>query len=185
LLVGGNPLTAVLGLVAFTSYVWAYTPMKRVSGAALWVGAVPGALPPLMGWTTATGRLDAPGLALFGILFIWQLPHFLAIALYRSEDYAHAGFRVLPLSVGVAATRWHIIGWTVGLVGVSILPFTFHVVGGWYLAAALLLGGWFLGRTLFGYQAAAPRPWARSVFLVSLLYLTGLFAALALDHWLA
>jgi protoheme IX farnesyltransferase len=182
LLYGANPLTAVLGLVAFASYVWAYTPLKRVSGIALWVGAVPGAMPPLMGWTTATGRLDAPGLALFAILFVWQLPHFLAIALYRAEDYGAAGIRVLPLSVGAAATRWHIIGWTVVLVASSLLPVPFGV-GGWlYCAAAVLLGGWFLGRTLVGYRAEAPRPWARSVFLVSLVYLTGLFAALAVDH---
>jgi protoheme IX farnesyltransferase len=184
LLVGANPLTALLGFVAFVSYVWAYTPMKRVSGAALFVGAVPGAMPPLMGWTTATGRLDAPGLALFAILFIWQLPHFLAIALNRADDYAHAGFRVLPLSVGVRATRWHIIGWTAALVATSLLPVRFAVAGRFYLVAALLLGGWFLGRALIGFQATAPRPWARKVFLVSLIYLTGLFGALAVDHWI-
>jgi protoheme IX farnesyltransferase len=184
LLVGANPLTAVLGLVAFASYVWAYTPLKRVSGVALFVGAVPGAMPPLMGWTTATGRLDAPGLALFAILFIWQLPHFLAIALYRAEDYAAAGIRVLPLSVGVLATRWHIIVYTVALVVVSVLPVPFGVAGRWYLAAARILGAWFLGRALVGFRPAAPRPWARSVFLVSLVYLTGLFGALAVDHWL-
>jgi protoheme IX farnesyltransferase len=182
LLIGANPLTAVLGLVAFASYVWAYTPLKRVSGAALFVGAVPGALPPLMGWTTATGRLDAPGLALFAILFVWQLPHFLAIALYRAEDYATAGFRVLPLSIGVIATRWQIALYTAVLVAVSVLPFWSGVAGGLYLAAALGLGGWFLYRALFGFQATTPRPWARAVFVVSLFYLTGLFAALAIDH---
>jgi protoheme IX farnesyltransferase len=182
LLLGANPLTAALGLLAFASYVWAYTPLKRVSGAALFVGAVPGAMPPLMGWTAATGRLDAPGLALFGILFVWQLPHFLAIALYRAEDYASAGIRVLPLSVGVAATRWQILVWTAALVIISVLPVRFAVAGRWYLAAALLLGGWFLARALAGFGAAPPRRWARSVFLASLVYLTGLFAALALDH---
>jgi protoheme IX farnesyltransferase len=182
LLIGANPLTAVLGFVAFASYVWAYTPLKRISGAALFVGAVPGAMPPLMGWTTATGQLDAPGLALFGILFVWQLPHFLAIALYRFEDYTGAGFRVLPASIGVVATRWHIAAWTAALVVVSLLPFRFAVAGGLYLAAAIGLGAWFLGRSLIGFRAAAPRPWAKSVFLVSLVYLTGLFAALAIDH---
>jgi protoheme IX farnesyltransferase len=184
LLVGANPLTALLGVIAFASYVWAYTPLKRVSGAALFVGAVPGALPPLMGWTTATGRLDAPGLALFGILFIWQLPHFLAIALYRLDDYAGAGFQVLPMSVGVQGTRRQIIAWTVALVAVSLLPVQFAVAGRLYLAAALLLGAWFLLRAVRGFQAAEPRAWARSVFLVSLVYLTGLFGALAVDHWL-
>jgi len=181
LLLGANPLTAVLGLVAFASYVWAYTPLKRVSGGALFVGAVPGAMPPLMGWTAATGQLDAPGLALFAILFVWQLPHFLAIALYRAEDYAAAGFRVLPMSVGVVATRWHILVYTVALVAVSLLPVPLGVAGRWYLAAAAILGAWFLARTASGFRAA-PKPWARSVFLGSLIYLTGLFVALAVDH---
>jgi protoheme IX farnesyltransferase len=184
LLLGANPLTAVLGLVAFASYVWAYTPLKRVTGAALFVGAVPGAMPPLMGWTAATGKLDAPGLALFAILFVWQLPHFLAIALYRAEDYAGAGFRVLPMSVGVAATRWHILVWTIALVAVSLLPVQFQMSGRWYLAGATVLGAWFLGKTAIGFRAATPKPWARSVFLASLLYLTGLFGALGVDHWL-
>ena len=185
LLVGANPLTALLGVIAFASYVWAYTPLKRVSGAALFVGAVPGAMPPLMGWTTATGRLDGPGLALFAILFVWQLPHFLAIALYREQDYARAGFQVLPMSVGVAATRWHIVAWTGALVAVSLLPVPFGVAGRIYLAAALLLGGWFLARAVRGFRAVEARAWARSVFLVSLVYLTGLFGALAVDRWLS
>ena len=87
---GSNPLTGLLGLLAFGSYVVVYTPLKRHSGAALFVGAVPGALPPLMGWTAVTGRLDAPGLALFAILFLWQIPHFLAIATYRMQRLRHA-----------------------------------------------------------------------------------------------
>ena len=91
---------------------------------------------------------------------------------------------MLPLSVGVTATRWHIIVWTAALVVASLLPVRFDVAGRWYLAAALLLGAWFLGRALVGFRAATPRPWARSVFLVSLVYLTGLFGALAADHWL-
>ena len=88
-------------MLAVSGYVAVYTPLKRVSGAAVFVGAVPGALPPLMGWTAVTGRLDAPGLALFGVLFLWQIPHFLAIATYRGADYARAGFKVLPLTVSV------------------------------------------------------------------------------------
>ena len=99
---GSNLLTGLLGLLAFGGYVAVYTPLKRTSAAALFVGAVPGALPPLMGWTAVTGRLDAPGLALFAILFLWQIPHFLAIAIYRAADYARAGFKVLPLTVSAA-----------------------------------------------------------------------------------
>jgi protoheme IX farnesyltransferase len=183
LLVGANVLTAALGLLAFVSYVWVYTPLKRVSGAALFVGAVPGALPPLMGWTTTTGRLDAGGAALFAILFLWQVPHFLAIALYRSEDYARAGVRVLPLSQGPAATRWHIVLSTAALVAVSLLPTPLGVAGPLYLVAAALLGVGFFAVTLGGFRARALAGWARSVFLASLLYLTALFAALALGHF--
>jgi protoheme IX farnesyltransferase len=182
LLVGGNLLTAALGVLAFVSYVWIYTPLKRVSGAALFVGAVPGALPPLMGWTAATGRLDAGGLSLFAILFLWQIPHFLAIALYRSDDYARAGVRVLPLSQGVAATRWHIVISSIALVLASLLPGRLGVAGPIYVLAAGLLGGGFVAVTLGGFRTREPRAWARSVFLASLLYLTALFAALALAH---
>src|SRR4029078_12573166 len=102
---GSNLLTGLLGLLAIGGYVAVYTPMKRTSGAALFVGAVPGALPPLMGWTAVTDRLDWPGLALFGVLFLWQIPHFLAIATYRGADYARAGFKVLPLTVSLRTTR--------------------------------------------------------------------------------
>src|SRR5439155_3385439 len=82
-----NALTALLALVALVTYVGVYTPMKQRSGLALFVGAVPGAIPPLMGWTAVTGRLETGGLALFAILFCWQLPHFLAISIYLADDY--------------------------------------------------------------------------------------------------
>jgi heme o synthase len=185
LLLGANLLTAALGLLAFASYVWAYTPLKRVSGAALFVGAVPGAMPPLMGWTTATGHLDVTGLVLFGILFLWQVPHFLAIAVYRAEDYAAAGFRVLPASVGMAVTRWTIVVFTAALAAVAVLPAPLGAASTAYLVAALVLGAGFLAWAMVGFGAravAAPGRWARSLFLASLVYLTLLFAALALDR---
>ena len=110
---GSNLLTGLLGLLAVGGYVAIYTPLKRTSAAALFVGAVPGALPPLMGWTAVTGHLDAPGLALFAVLFLWQIPHFLAIATYRGADYARAGFKVLPLAVSVRATRATIVAFSI------------------------------------------------------------------------
>src|SRR5688572_25744505 len=82
-----NPLTGLLAAIALVSYVWVYTPLKQKSWTALLVGAVPGALPPLMGWTAATGKLELPGLVLFAVLFVWQIPHFIAIALFRQDDY--------------------------------------------------------------------------------------------------
>ena len=118
LFLAGNALTGILAGVAFFSYVAIYTPMKRQSPAALFVGAIPGAIPPLMGWTAATGRLDAPGLVLFAILFLWQIPHFLAIAIFRAEDYAA---RRLPgaaaAGVGERATRIYILVFSVGAGG--------------------------------------------------------------------
>src|SRR6185312_1895018 len=93
---GVNPLTAMLAALANVIYVLAYTPLKQRSHLALEVGAIPGAMPPLLGWTAATNRVDAAGLVLFAILFFWQLPHFHAIALFRREEYARAGLQVLP-----------------------------------------------------------------------------------------
>lgn len=184
LLLAGNALTGILGGLAFVGYVAIYTPMKRTSAAALFVGAVPGALPPLMGWTAVTGRIDAGALALFGILFLWQIPHFLAIALYRSEDYGRAGFEILPLVVGERPTRVVIVAFTAALVATSLLLEPLHIAGLLYSAVAALLGAAFIAWGVAGLRKAASRVWARSLFLASLVYLTLLFVALVLDHTL-
>lgn len=182
MLLGANPLTAGLGLLAFVLYVWVYTPLKRRSSSALFVGAIPGALPPLMGWTAATGRMDTPGLVLFAILFLWQIPHFLAIALYRAQDYAAAGFRVLPLAHGELATRLHIVAFSVALVFSTALLMPLRVAGCPFLVTSILLGGAFVAWGLHGFRTSETRAWARSLFLVSIIYLTLLFAALAIDR---
>jgi heme o synthase len=182
LFLGANLLTGILGLLAFVSYVWMYTPLKRRSSSALFVGAVPGALPPLMGWTVATGRIDAGGLALFAVLFLWQIPHFLAIALYRAQDYARAGIRVLPATQGERAARVHILVWSVALVGSTLLLWPLGVAHGLYLVVAVVLGALFIAWAAAGFCTATPRPWAKSLFLYSILYLTLLFVALAVDH---
>src|SRR4029453_14479278 len=100
-----NLITAALGLLALLVYVGVYTPMKQRSHWATWVGAVPGAMPALMGWTAATGRIEPAGLAGVGVLFFWQIPHFLAIAMYRQRDYDAAGLKTLPGQHGLAAAR--------------------------------------------------------------------------------
>jgi heme o synthase len=182
---GGNLLTGILGLAALGSYVAVYTPLKRHSAIALFIGAVPGALPPLMGWTAATGRLDAPGLALFAILFLWQIPHFLAIAIYRAADYARAGFKVLPLAISVRATRVTIVLFSVGLVAATIVLQPLHVAGPVYLACAALLGAGFIGWAAAGFRRAAQNAWARSLFFYSIIYLTLLFVAIVVDRTLA
>jgi protoheme IX farnesyltransferase len=182
LLLAGNALTGILGGLAFVGYVAIYTPMKRSSAAALFVGAVPGALPPLMGWTAVTGRIDAGALTLFGILFLWQIPHFLAISLYRSEDYGRAGFEILPISVGEKTTRVVIAVFTAALVATSLLLGPLHVAGALYSVTAALLGATFIALGLAGLRRAASRVWARSLFFASLVYLTLLFAALIIDR---
>jgi protoheme IX farnesyltransferase len=182
---GSNLLTGLLGMLAVAGYVAVYTPLKRTSAAALFVGAVPGALPPLMGWTAVTGRLDAPGLALFAVLFLWQIPHFLAIATYRGADYARAGFKVLPLTVSVRATRAIIVLFSMGLVAATIVLEPLHVAGPRYALIATLLGAVFIGWAAAGFRRAAENRWARSLFVYSIVYLTLLFVALAIDRTVA
>jgi protoheme IX farnesyltransferase len=182
LFLGGNLLTGVLGFVALGSYVAVYTPLKRHSGAALFVGAIPGAIPPLMGWTTVTDRIDPPGLVLFAILFLWQIPHFLAIAIYRASDYARAGFKVLPAAISERATRMTIVGFSVVLVAATILLEPLRVAGLRYEIAATLLGAILIAWSVAGFRRSSDRGWARSLFLFSIVYLTLLFVALAMDR---
>ena len=177
---GTNPLTAALGALALFSYVFVYTPMKTRSAWALGVGAIPGALPPLMGWTAVTGRLDAPGLVLFAILFLWQLPHFIAIALTLKHDYARAGMKTVPEVFGDRCARAQAAAYTAVLVPVSLSLVSLHVAGTFYAVAASVLGAAFLGWSLQGLRRDPGPRWSRVEFVLSLVYLTGLFGALCL-----
>ena len=181
LALGANLLTAGLGLVALVSYVLAYTPLKARTSLSMLVGAVPGALPPLMGWTAVTGQIDAGGYVLFAILFLWQIPHFIAIALFRKDEYAAAGLKSVPLERGDDSSRLQIVLYLVALVPMTLLPFQLRIAGGWYLGVAVVLGLSFLGLGAMGLFRQLGRTWARQTFLFSLLYLAGLFAALMLD----
>jgi protoheme IX farnesyltransferase len=172
-----NLVTAALGLLALVLYVGVYTPMKQHSHWATWVGAVPGAMPALMGWTAATGRIDLPGLAVFGVLFFWQIPHFHAIAVVRQRDYAAAGLKTLPGTHGIAAARRHIAGYLVVQVAVSLSLWPLGVAGLPYLVIACVLGAGVLIQGATGLVDGGPR-WARSVFLASIIYLPVLFAAM-------
>jgi protoheme IX farnesyltransferase len=121
-----NGLTGLLAFIAAALYLYAYTPMKRKSELAVYVGAIPGALPPVMGWTAVTGKIDLMAITLFLILFIWQLPHFLAISLYHAEDYDAAGIKVYPnLKRGLQITKIGIFFFTLLLFGTSLLPSIF------------------------------------------------------------
>ncbi len=176
-----NPLTGLLAAIALVSYVWIYTPMKQVSPAALLVGSIPGAMPPLMGWTAATGSLEAPGIVLFGILFLWQLPHFLAIAMFRKAEYAKAGIQVMPAVRGVPKTKIHAALYAGALVPVSLLLVPLGIAGTTYLWVVGLAGVAFAALCVAGLRREAGNRWARAVFLASLVYLPLLFAALAFD----
>ncbi len=173
-----NPATGLLGAFALVSYVGVYTPLKRKTTLSLPIGAVPGAIPPLLGWTAVTGRVGLPGLLLFGILFLWQLPHFLAIATFRREDYGRAGLKVLPIERGDRVTRIHIVVQLVALLGVTFALALTGVGGRLYIVSAGLLGAIFLGFGLWGLRAEAGNRWARGLFAVSIVYLVLLFAAL-------
>jgi protoheme IX farnesyltransferase len=181
LAVATNVLTSLLGLTALAIYVLAYTPLKARTWTAMLVGAVPGALPTLMGWTAATGSIALPGLLLFAILFLWQIPHFLAIALFCKEEYAAARLKSLPLERGDAISRAHIVAYCAVLVPVAFSLYPLKAAGPIYAASALVLGAAFLGTGLVGFWRRLGPAWARQLFYVSLLYMAGLFAALWVD----
>jgi len=178
LALAAGPLTALLALVALGTYVLVYTPLKRRTPLALFVGTIPGAIPPAMGWATVTGRLDAGAWALFMVLAAWQLPHYLAVSLYLQDDYGRAGLPVFARVHGEAVTRRAILGTTAFLAIASLLPVAAGVAGRAYAAAAALLGAGLLWHALLGLRGRAR--WARGFFLSTLAHLTALFAALAL-----
>ncbi|MBM4359512.1 MAG: protoheme IX farnesyltransferase [Deltaproteobacteria bacterium] len=173
-----NPLTAGLAAASLLSYVWVYTPLKRVTPWAVAIGAVPGAMPPLLGWTAATGSLGSAGLALFAVLFFWQLPHFLAIATFRESEYTRAGIKVMPATHGDRITRAYASFFSVALLAasLSLVPMG---VGGWlYPAAALVLGG---GLLFLSARREESLVWSRALFVASLVYLPALLAAMLIQ----
>jgi protoheme IX farnesyltransferase len=168
-------IPAALGLLALILYVGAYTPMKQRSHWAVWVGGIPGAIPALMGWTAATGLIDLAGLAVFGVLFIWQIPHTHAIGIYRMREYDAAGLKSMPSTHGVARARHQIVAFLVVQVHVSLLPALLGVAGLPYLITASALGAMVLAQ---GFLGDGSTKWARNVFLTSIVYLPVLFAVM-------
>jgi heme o synthase len=177
-----NLLTMALGLLALVSYVLIYTPLKQRTHWATWVGALPGALPVMMGWTAATGRLDAAGMMVFSVLFFWQIPHTHAIGMYRQREYINAGLKTLAGSRGDSAARTEIGIYLVVQVGVSLLLVPLGIAGTAYLVVASLLGAMVLGQAFPKLvRGRANAKWARQLFLVSLIYLPVLFLTMVLD----
>ncbi len=179
--VGTNGLTAFLASLSILSYVAVYTPLKYKTPSALIIGAVPGAAPPLLGWTAVTGSIDPPAVVLFFILLVWQLPHFIAIALYRKNEYARAGIKVVPVVRGDAVAKIQAVAWSLVLVPLSLLLVPIGGAGPIYFVTAALLGAGFLGWSFTGLDNGAGVRWARNFFLASLVYLPALTAALVAD----
>ncbi len=175
-----GPISGLLAVIAFVSYVMVYTPMKQRSHVATWIGAIPGAMPALLGWTAITGRVDAGGLAVFSVLFVWQIPHFHAIALYRLKDYQRAGLATLPGARGVTATRVEIVLYSLVQLLASLMLYPLGVSGGLYLAIAAVSGFAYLGYAASGLFHGDAR-WARRLFLASIVYLPVVFAAMVVD----
>lgn len=171
-----NPLTALLSLFTLTAYIFVYTPLKTRTWLCTLIGAIPGAIPPMMGWTAMRNALDAEAWSLFAILFAWQMPHFFAISWIFREDYERGGFSILSGEKTVG----QIIAFNVALLPISVWPFSLGVVGSVYLAGALVLGLFYLG---YGAALARYRTPAHAYKLLraSVLYLPLLLALMMLD----
>lgn len=177
-----NPLTAALGIAVIIGYVLMYTPLKTRTSASTAIGAFPGALPPLMGWTAAANEITLPAWALFVMLFLWQFPHFLAIAWMYREEYAKAGILMLPVvdPKGKITAR-QIVLFAIMLFPVSLAPFFFATAGVIYLVGAVILGIWFLVESIRMARAKTYAS-AKRLLLVSVIYLPLIFGLLVLDH---
>lgn len=182
LLVLVNPLTAVLGLTVIVGYVLLYTPLKTRTSASTAIGALPGAMPPLMGWTSAADEITLGAWALFAMLFLWQFPHFLAIAWMYREEYAKAGIKMLPvLEPSGRITARQIVLFTIMLLPVSLAPFFLQISGPFFLVGAVILGAWFLVESVRTARAKTVER-ARRLLLVSVIYLPLLFALAVIDR---
>jgi protoheme IX farnesyltransferase len=179
-----NPLTMWLTLATFVSYAVVYTIfLKPATPQNIVIGGASGAMPPVLGWAAMTGEVNHDALLLFLIIFAWTPPHFWSLALYRRHEYAKANIPMLPVTHGEKFTRMHVLFYTLILVGATLLPFATRMSGWIYLVSAIILGAVFLYyavRIYTDYSDAL----AQKTFRYSILYLTLLFAALLVDHYL-
>jgi protoheme IX farnesyltransferase len=178
-----NLLTGLLALLTALVYLAAYTPLKRVSPICTFVGAFPGAMPVLLGWAAARGKVEIGALILFSIMFVWQFPHFLSIAWLYREDYESGDIRMLPVvDADGQSTIWRILAYSGVLIPVSILPAIMGMAGRVYLVGAVLMGvalfrvSWGMAYPKLAATAAASKPGARRLLRATILYLPLLFA---------
>ncbi len=183
LVVGVNMLTAQLTLGSLIGYSVIYTLyLKRATPQNIVIGGAAGAAPPVLGWTAVTGTVDPHALLLFLIIFVWTPPHFWALALYRVEEYAKAGLPMLPVTHGNKFTRLHILLYSIILAAVTLLPYTTHMSGLFYLVGAVLLNIGFMYYAVKLYRNYSDAL-ARKTFIYSVQYLAALFAILLIDHY--
>ena len=180
-----NPLAAAVAAATVVSYVFVYTPLKRRTSLATLVGAVPGALPPVIGWAAATGTISMPAIVLFGIVFLWQMPHFLAIAWLYRDDYRAAGIPLLPVTEPDGRrTGQQALLYAAALWPVSLLPAIVHIAGAPYSVVAAVLGLGLIALSALFARDRTTRT-ARRLFLYSIIYLPLLWGALVADRvWL-
>ncbi len=177
-----NPLTAFWGFMAFASYLFLYTPLKTRTHWCTFIGAFPGALPALLGWTAARNEAGWEALALFAIMFLWQFPHFHAISTMYREEYGRAGIRMLPVvEPDGRSTARQIVGYTALLVPVSLLPTLLHFSGWIYFAGAAILGAWFFHASVVTAREMS-REQARKLLKASVLYLPLLLGLMVLNR---
>lgn len=176
-----NPLTGLLGVIALVCYVMLYTPLKQRTSLSTLIGAVPGAMPPLMGWTAITGSIDAAGLAIFGVLFFWQIPHFHAIAIFRNKEYSRAGLKTVPGQRGQRAAHHEIVWYLILQLAVSVALVPLGVAGTFYLVIAASAGLGYLAYGVYGVMNQGGPRWAKRLFLVSIAYLPVVFIVLVIN----
>lgn len=177
-----NGLSALLGLAALLSYVLLYTPLKRLSSLSTLVGAVPGAIPPMMGWAAVSGRLEPGAWVLFGILFFWQLPHFFAIAWLLRDEYGEVGFPMLPvIDADGRRTGRQMILYSLALLPVSLMPTQLGLTGKAYLVGAALLGVLLLAFSI-DFARSRNRAAARRLMRFSIVYLPAILIVMVLDR---
>ena len=178
-----NPLTMWLTLATFVGYAVIYTVLlKPATPQNIVIGGASGAMPPVLGWAAIANEVAPEALLLFIIIFVWTPPHFWALALYRTQEYAKAGLPMLPVTHGSKYTRLQIVLYTIALVAVSLLPYSIRMSGLLYLAAAAGLGGMFLVYAVRLYRNYSD-DLARATFRYSIVYLAALFSALLVDHY--
>ena len=176
-----NAITALLSFLTVISYLLIYTPMKRFSTLNTLIGSVPGAIPPMGGWTAATGSLSEGSWVLFGILLCWQMPHFMAIAILYAKDYKQGGFKMLPSEYpGSKHTNYHILFFTIALLGTSIGLFALKLVGIFYIVGAAIIGMLFLSVALKVFYNINDNN-ARQLLYASFIYLPILLLLIILD----